>query len=151
MPVAELKAGFPPGGVTNMIEVDAADRLPLRSAELIAPDGSATPASSVEAADSPLFAAGQYTSDSPWKFGAAGGPGHLEIAAGQSGATLRSENQVLTIVSTASVPLPDPVAYRKDWQHYRIRLGFGVPPGEVQTREIAAPEPPPPPPGPPAS
>jgi hypothetical protein len=151
LPVAQLKAGFPPGGVANVIEVDVADRLPLHSAELVAPDGAATPASSVEAADAPLFGAGQYVGDSPWKLGVAGGPGRLAIASGQPGATLRSENQLLTIVSSASIPLPDPVAYRKDWQHYRIRLGFGVPPGEVETREIAAPEPPPPAPGPPAS
>jgi hypothetical protein len=47
------------------------------------------------------------------------------------------------MVSTASILLPDPVEYRRDWQGYRIRLGFGDPPGAVETRELPAPEPPP--------
>jgi hypothetical protein len=46
-------------------------------------------------------------------------------------------------VSTADIALPDPVAYRRDWARYRIRLVFGTAPGELETREIAAPEPPP--------
>jgi hypothetical protein len=49
---------------------------------------------------------------------------------------------LLAVVSTASIPLPDPVAYRRDWQKYRIRLRFGDPP-QVETREIDAPAPPP--------
>jgi hypothetical protein len=49
----------------------------------------------------------------------------------------------LATVSTAEIALPDPVAYRRDWGKYRIRLNFGTPPGETETREIAAPEPPP--------
>ena len=39
-------------------------------------------------------------------------------------ATYRSETQVLMMVSTADIPLPDPVVYRRDWANYRIRLGF---------------------------
>jgi hypothetical protein len=62
---------------------------------------------------------------------------------GQAGAALYSQQQLLATVSTAEIALPDPVAYRRDWARYRIRLVFGTPPGEVETREIAAPEPPP--------
>jgi len=62
----------------------------------------------------------------------------------QIGAALQGEVQLLATVSTAEIPLPDPVAYRRDWTNYRIRLTFGTPPGDVETREIAAPEPPPP-------
>jgi hypothetical protein len=50
----------------------------------------------------------------------------------------------LATVSTAEIALPDPVAYRRDWTNYHIRLTFGTPPGDVETSEIAAPEPPPP-------
>ena len=50
---------------------------------------------------------------------------------------------LLAMLSTASIPLPDEVEYRRDWRSYRIRLTFGDPPGEVETRELAAPEPPP--------
>ena len=43
----------------------------------------------------------------------------------------------------ASISLPDPVEYLRDWRSYRIRLSFGDPPGETETREVAGPEPPP--------
>ena len=49
----------------------------------------------------------------------------------------------LAMISTASIPLPDPVEYRRDWRSYRVRLSFGDAPGEVETREVDAPEPPP--------
>jgi hypothetical protein len=61
----------------------------------------------------------------------------------QAGAALHGEEQLLATASTADIALPDPVAYRRDWQHYRIRLTFGTPPDELETREIAAPAPPP--------
>jgi hypothetical protein len=54
-----------------------------------------------------------------------------------------SREQLLATVSSAEIALPDPVVYRRDWRRYRIRLTFGTPPGEVETREIPAPEPPP--------
>src|SRR5947207_16022669 len=49
----QIQARFPPGGVVDVIEVDAIHRLPLRKAELIAPDGQATPASYLIAVPSP--------------------------------------------------------------------------------------------------
>ena len=55
--------------------------------------------------------------------------------------------QFAQLLSTAEIALPDPVAYRRDWTQYRIRLTFGTPPGGVETSEIAAPEPSAPPPG----
>jgi hypothetical protein len=61
----------------------------------------------------------------------------------QAGAALRSQTLLLAIVSSATIPLPDPVAYRRDWARYRIRVTFGTPPDQLETREIAAPEPPP--------
>jgi len=45
-------------------------------------------------------------------------------------------------VSRAEIALPDPVAYRRDWTRYRLRLTFGSPPGQSEIREIAAPQPP---------
>ena len=35
----QIRARFPPGGVVDVIEIDAVNRLPLRKAELVAPDG----------------------------------------------------------------------------------------------------------------
>ena len=147
-PADSIKAGFPPGGLADVIRIDTVYRLPLGSAELVAPDGATTPANSVEIADSPRFATGQYVANDPWKTGISGpiGPGTETLDPGPAGAALRGQVQILTTVSTASIPLPDPVAYRRDWQRYRIRLGFGLPPSPVEPREIEAPEPPPPPP-----
>src|SRR5207244_2273519 len=113
------------------------------SAELLAPDGRATPASSLNANPAPRVAFYQEFSVSPYagnNFGvaniASGGPAEL-------GGTPQSLAELLAIVSTASIPLPDPVEYRRGWRSYRIQLRFGDPPGEIDTRDIAAPEPPP--------
>jgi hypothetical protein len=145
-PAEELHAGFPPHGVADTIEVYAVERLPLRSAELVAPDGTATPASYVNVANSPEFATGQWATGNLWSQAVTPSNGIPAVATQnvQAAAAVRSEAALLATVSTADLPLPDPVAYRRDWTHYRIRLTFGTPPGEVETREIAAPPPPPP-------
>jgi hypothetical protein len=57
--------------------------------------------------------------------------------------------QVLAVLSQAEIPLPDPVAYRRDWATYRVRLTFGTPPSDLESRELAAPAPPPQPAAPP--
>ena len=62
--------------------------------------------------------------------------------AGIVGAAVQSQSQLLATVSSATIALPDPVAYRRAWQKYRIRLRFGDPP-DAESREIAGPEPPP--------
>jgi len=49
----KIRVRFPPGGVVDVIEIDAVDRLPLRKAELVAPDGRATPASYLNVTSSP--------------------------------------------------------------------------------------------------
>jgi len=140
-----IHARFPPGGVVDVIEIDAIERLPLRSAELIAPDGQTMPASFLNASPASAVTFNQEFKSSPNignSFSAAaitpGGP----LPAGLEGAT-QSRAELLAIVSNASIPLPDPVEYRREWQNYRIQLRFGDPPGEIDTREIPAPEPPP--------
>jgi hypothetical protein len=142
---ATLKAGFPPGGIADTIVVEAIDRLPLRAAVLVAPDGALSPAGAVDVAASPGFATGQWTAANPWQNSIAPGSA-LPLPASQrapAGAALRAHEELLATVSRADIPLPDPVAYRRDWARYRIRLTFGTSPGEVETREIAAPQPPP--------
>lgn len=142
-PVAQLRAGFPPHGIADTIVVDAVERLPLRAAELIAPDGSATPASYVNVEANPATDTGQWAAGDPWRNAVAGGAPVPSALWPQAGAALRSQERLLANLSTADIPLPDPVAYRRDWAQYRIRLSFGTPPGEVETREIPAPAPPP--------
>jgi hypothetical protein len=45
------------------------------------------------------------------------------------------------MTASAEISLPDPVLYRRDWQHYKIRLTFGGT-GTPDIRELAAPAPP---------
>ena len=142
---AAVQAGFPRGGLADTITVSAVDRLPLRVAELVAPDGTATPANWIDVDNSPRVATGQWVAGNPWETAVTGATAAAALTTqnAQLGAALQGQVQLLATVSTAEIPLPDPVAYRRDWANYRIRLTFGTPPRDVETRQIAAPEPPP--------
>src|SRR5690242_226246 len=67
LPADQVSARFPPGGVVNSIEVDAIDRLPLRTAELVAPDGQATSASYLHVNPSPSVMFYQRRIDTPYE------------------------------------------------------------------------------------
>jgi hypothetical protein len=143
-PTEGLRAGFARGGLADSIAIDAIERLPLRAAVLVAPDGTAIAASNIDVADSPRFATGQWAFGNMWHNAlTGGGPAALTMPHAEPSAALQGQQQLLATVSSAEIALPDPVAYRRDWRRYRIRLTFGTPPGEAETREIAAPEPPP--------
>jgi hypothetical protein len=118
----------------------------LRAAELVAPDGSATPANWIDVNNSPSVATGQRVANNPWDTAVTGSSAAAALTTqdAEAGATLQGRVQFLGTISTAEIALPDPVAYRRDWTNYRIRLTFGTPPNDVATSEIAAPEPPPP-------
>jgi hypothetical protein len=140
---AALRAGFPARGIADTIVVSAADRLPLRAAELVAPDGTATAASSIDVTDTPAARTGQTAAATLWQSSASGPGGAPALAAASSQAgALGGQVQLLAILSTADIALPDPVAYRHDWQKYHLRLTFGTPPDPLETRDIPAPEPP---------
>ena len=144
LPTGHVIAGFPPHGIADAIHIEASDRLSLHQAELIAPDGKSTPAASLEVRPSPTVSTRQNFANDPYAgdvFGAGnvGPPGFLPVPTGGASHT---ETQLALMLSTADIPLPDPVAYRRDWARYRIRLVFGIPP-TTETREIPAPAPPP--------
>ncbi|MGC2199465.1 MAG: hypothetical protein WA633_04850 [Stellaceae bacterium] len=145
LPVDQVRALFPAGGVVDAIEIDAVDRLPLRAAELVAPDGEATPASYLHVNPSPGATFYQRFPDSPYA-GNVFGVGNLDLGtplpANIAGAP-QGNARLLAMVSTASIPLPDEVAYRRDWRSYRIFLSFGDAASEVERRVLPAPEPPP--------
>jgi hypothetical protein len=142
LPTDQVRARFPPGGVVNSIEIDAIDRLPLRTAELVAPDGQATPASYLHVSASPSVTFYQRQIDTPYEGNLSGIGNVAPVPAVVSGAP-QGEAQLLAMVSTASIPLPDEIEYRRDWRSYRIFLSFGDLAGEVERRVLPAPEPPP--------
>jgi len=139
----QVHVGFPRGGIVDTIVVDTVDRLPLRAADLIAPDGTATAASSVQAEGSPRFANGQYVVNDPWQSALMGTAGKAVMATQHTsgGAALYGQEQLLATISSADIPLPDPIAYKRDWTRYRIRLTFGTAP-DLDTRLMPAPQPP---------
>ena len=140
-PAAEVRVGF--GGIADTLTITAVERLPLRAAALVAPDGAATPASAISVEPMPRAAVGQFAKSNPWRDAVAGTSPLAALPSwnAQAGAALQSQEQLLATVSTADIPLPDAAAYHRDWPHYRIRLTFGTPPGEVELREIPAPPP----------
>jgi len=141
LPADQVRARFPPGGVVNSIEIDAVDRLPLRTAELVSPDGQATPASYLHVNPSPSVTFYQRQIDTPYE-GNIFGIGNLApVPAVVTGAP-QGDAQFLAMVSTASIPVPDEIEYRRDWRSYRIFLSFGDLAGEVERRVLPAPEPP---------
>jgi hypothetical protein len=136
LPTGRISAFFPPGGVADTIEVDAIDRLALREAELVAPDGRTTRAQSIVAQPAPAAGA-TVALPSGASFG--GGVAGTATGPGSVGSGVQTEGRLLATVSQATIAVPDPAAYRRDWQRYRIRLRFGAPDGE--SRVLAAPPP----------
>ena len=142
LPTDQLRARFPPGGVVNSIEIDAIDRLPLRTAELVSPDGQTTPASYLHVNPSPGVTFYQREIDTPYEGNVFGIHGAAPVPDVVTGAP-QGDAQLLAMVSTASIPVPDEIEYRRDWRSYRIFLSFGDLAGEVERRVLPAPEPPP--------
>jgi len=142
IPLQGMTASFPPGAVANVIRVDARETEPLRAAELVAPDGSTTPANWLDVDPNPRRLAGQDAVADPWRSSGFGTNGINPLPTAAPPNFARSQNQLLLMVSAADIPLPDPVVYRQDWEKYKIRLSFAS--GDrLDVREIPAPAPPP--------
>jgi hypothetical protein len=141
IPEQGVTASFPPGAVVNVIRVDARETEPLRAAELVAPDGSTTPASWLDVDANPQRLTGQDAVADPWRSSGFGTNGINPLPTAPPNFA-RSENQLLLMVSAADIPLPDPVVYRQDWEKYKIRLSFAAG-NQLDVREIPAPAPPP--------
>jgi hypothetical protein len=144
-PQQGVRASFPPGGVTGVIQIDALDALPLHAAELVAPDGTATPASYLDVTANPRTLGGTASITDPWRTSMLGSNGIDPTLGTPPSPVARAQEQLLLTASTADITLPDPVAYRRDWANYKVRLSFG--PSGSDVREIAAPQPPPQPTG----
>lgn len=142
LPTAQSEALFVKHGVADHIEIRALNRLPLREAKLTAPNGAQTDAEDIVV--SPATRLGESallgsSMVSPGSYGVASIP----PAPATIGGAPQGAGVLLLMLSTGSITLPDPVAYRRDWRRYRIRLRFGDRPGSVRRQVIAAPRPPP--------
>lgn len=140
LPGPHVTIGFPPGSVVNVIKIEVVDNLPLRAAELVAPDGTATPAGWLEVHRNIQDNNGQYAVDSVWHTASVADTGPV-LPNINSSATYFSRDVLLLMTADAEITLPDPVVYRRAWQLYKIRLTFGGP-GGSDIRELAAPQPP---------
>ena len=143
LPTESVRAWFPPHGIADTIVVDAADRQALRQAELVAPDGRTTAAANIAVRPQPTFATNQQTGADPYG-GTVFGIGNVNPPAAMpvpGGGAPQTETTLSLMLSQADIALPDPVAYRRNWTHYRIRLVFGIPPNTIE-RDIPAPAPP---------
>src|SRR5215468_12117473 len=110
LPTDQVRARFPPGAVVNSIEIDAVNRLPLRTAELVAPDGEATPASYLHVNPSPGVTFYQRQIDDPYEGGISGIHNFTPVPAIVTGSP-QGDVRLLAMVSTASIPVPDEIAY----------------------------------------
>src|ERR1700751_166048 len=103
LPTDQVRARFPPGGVVNSIEIDAVNRLPLRTAELVSPDGQATPASYLHVNPSPSVTFYQRQIDTPYEGNIFGiGIGNVATVPAVVTGAPQGDAQFLAMVSTAS-------------------------------------------------
>lgn len=125
----------------DAIEVEVKDRQPVETAELVAPDGSATPAYQIDRskvvesyAPEPAFGVGVF----------GGSSGHIGTSVGINIPIGRSDTAPYepVIESRALIRVPDMAAYRSNWQNWKIRIELGTSETNERVMEIPAPRPP---------
>jgi hypothetical protein len=121
-----ITARFVPGGLADVIVVSSIDRLPLRQAVLVTPNGERVPAYSIDVDPRPATARV---------------PGEAVLLS--TPGTPRQSAWINTMASAALIRLPDPVQYAKNWRGSRIELRLGDPGGEERDVTLAAPPSPP--------
>jgi hypothetical protein len=121
-----ITARFVPGGLADVIVVTSVDRLPLRAAALVTPDGERVAAYSIDVDPHPA------TERVPGEATLLATPG-----------TPRQSAWVNTMASVALIRLPDPVQYAKIWRRSRIELRLGDPASGEREETLAAPPSPP--------
>lgn len=129
------------GDAADRIEVTVSDSQPVESAELVAPDGTATAAYQIDRSKTVEEGGGPEPSVGVGVFG--GSSGHIgtsvgiNIPVGRSGAPSDP-----VIDSRALIRVPDMAAYRAGWTGYRLRLHLGTTETNRRVMEIPAPRPP---------
>jgi hypothetical protein len=121
-----ITARFVRGGLADVIVVNTVDRLPLRQAALITPEGERIAAYSIDVDAHPA------TAQVPGEAVLLSTPG-----------TPRQSSWINTMASTALIRLPDPVQYAKNWRRSRLELRLGDPGSGEREVTLAAPPSPP--------
>jgi hypothetical protein len=111
--------------LSDVIVVTVVDRLPLRSAVLVAADGERVPAYSLDVSSSPVVAPSQEAA--------------IFMA---SPGVPRQVTRVGVMSSTALIQLPDPTRYAQGWRDWRVELRIGDPGGAGRDVTLPAPKPP---------
>jgi hypothetical protein len=110
---------------SDVIVVAVSDRLPLRSATLVAPDGERVPAYSLDVRSSPIVA-----------------PSQEQAIFMASPGVPRQVTRIDVMSSTALIQLPDAGRYAKGWQDWRVELHLGEPGDAGRDVTLDAPKPP---------
>jgi len=130
-------------GEEDVVEVRVVDRLPLESAELVAPDGRVHPAREIERdriveerpRPRPGFGVGVF----------GGSRGHVGTGVGIGfpiGGFDTGPGET-RYESRARIPVDDMAAYRAGWPGWKVRLTVGIQEaGNIRAMEIPAPRPP---------
>jgi hypothetical protein len=135
-------ARFLPGDEVTMIEVTVNDRQPLRSAELVGPDGKVIPAESLDV-NQAISNQAPFIRP-PITGGLASGSGGMALPLGGFGNVAPPGSETVSagqIRSTAQLRIDEPLTYRRDWRLWQIRLRIGDAP-HVNVLSLAAPRPP---------
>ena len=111
--------------LSDVIVVNVTDRLPLRSAALVAPEGERVPAYSLDVSSSPVVAPSQ---EAAIFMASPGVPRQV------------TRNGVMS--STALIQLPDPTRYAQGWRDWRVELRIGDPGDAGRDVILPAPKPP---------
>src|SRR5262249_47293876 len=123
----QVPVRFPPRSVGGVIEGDSINPPPLRKVEVLPPPRQAPPAPFFNVHPSLSVTSRQGLPNGPYA-GDAFGVGNIAAGIPPSALSAGAPQQraaFLAMISTASIPLPDPVEYRRDWRSYRVRLSFG--------------------------
>ena len=111
--------------LSDVIVVTVVDRLPLRSAILVASDGERVPAYSLDVSSSPVVPPSQEAA--------------IFMA---SPGVPRQVTRVGIMSSTALIQVPDATRYAQGWRDWRVELRIGDPGDAGRDVTVAAPKPP---------
>lgn len=106
LPGPHVTIGFPPGSVVNVIKIETVDNQPLRAAELVAPDGTVTPAGWLDVHRATQSTSGQYTVDSAWHNASFADTSSV-LPGTNSDAVYLNHSELLLMTTDAEITLPD--------------------------------------------